>query len=124
MGAFFAKKNENPNITFIQDLKKNVGPIKYKKTNKKIDIKGNRSKKNEKNKNSDTKKMDPGKPRNIKLLTNVIKNSFGQIKFSPLTSVKRRVLNRRAIASTNKKEFVESNAWLINIQKLASIKFD
>jgi hypothetical protein len=28
VGALFAKKKENPNITFIQDLKKNVGPIK------------------------------------------------------------------------------------------------
>jgi hypothetical protein len=28
VGAFFDKKKENPNITFIQDLKKKVGPIR------------------------------------------------------------------------------------------------
>jgi hypothetical protein len=36
----------------------------------------------------------------------------------------RRVLKRRPIASTSKNELVESRAWLINIQKLASIKAD
>ena len=34
------------------------------------------------------------------------------------------VLKRRAIASTSKKELVDIKAWLINIAKLASIKFD
>jgi hypothetical protein len=33
------------------------------------------------------------------------------------------VLKRRAIASTNKNEFVDNKAWLINIQKLDKIKF-
>jgi len=46
------------------------------------------------------------------------------MKFRPLISVNNRVLNRLATASTNKKEFVDNNAWLIIIQKLASIKFD
>ena len=124
IGAFFDKKNENPNITFIHDRKKNVGPIRYKNTSRKIDIKGNRSKKKEKNKNSDTKNIDPGNPKKIKLFSNAIKNNLGHIKFNPLISVKRRVLKRRAIASTSKNEFVESKACAINIQKLANIKFD
>lgn len=110
IGAFFDKKKEKPNITFIQDRKKNVGPIKYKNTSKKIDIKGNRSKKKEKNKNSDTKNIDPGNPKKIRLFTSVIRNSLGHRKFIPLTSVNNLVLNLRAIASTNKNEFVESNA--------------
>jgi hypothetical protein len=38
------------------------------------------------------------------------KNNFGHKKLIPLTSVISRVLNRRATASTNKNEFVESNA--------------
>ena len=40
----------------------------------------------------------------------VIKNSFGHKKFIPLTSVSKRVLNLRAIASTNKNEFVDNKA--------------
>ena len=71
---------------------------------------GKRSKKKEKNRNSDTKKIDPGNPKKIKLFNNVIKNNFGHKKFIPPTSVNKRVLNRRAIASTRRKEFVESNA--------------
>jgi len=124
VGALLLKKKENPNITFIHDLKKKVGPIKYKKTSRNIAISGNRSKKKEKNKNSETKNIDPGNPKKIKLFTNVIKNNFGQIKFRPLTSVNKRVLNRRAIASTSKNELVDNKAWLISMQKLASIKFD
>jgi len=50
---------------FIQDLKKKVGPNKYRKFSKNKDNKGNRSKKNVKNKNSDTKKIEPGKPKNM-----------------------------------------------------------
>jgi hypothetical protein len=42
----------------------------------------------------------------------------------PLISVINRVLKRREIASTNKKEFVEIKAWLISIAKLANIRFD
>ena len=68
--------------------------------------------------------MEPGNPKNIKLLSNVIKNSLGHMKLIPLISVNKRVLNLRAIASTSKKELVDSSAWLINIQKLASIRFD
>ena len=75
MGTFRDNKKENPNITFNQDLKKNVGPIKYRKTNKNIAISGNRSKKKLKNRNSATKKIDPGKPKKIKVLVNVIKKT-------------------------------------------------
>jgi hypothetical protein len=75
-----------------------------------MDIKGNKSKKNEKKRNSETKNIDPGNPKNIKLLSKVIRNSFGQMKFSPLISVSKRVLNLLAIASTSKKELVESSA--------------
>ena len=87
-------------------------------------IRGNKSKKNEKKRNSETKNIDPGNPRKIKLFNSAIRNNLGHKKFNPLISVKRRVLKRRAIASTSKKEFVESRACAINIQKLASIKFD
>ena len=123
-GALYDKDFENPNITFIHERKKKVGPIKYRSTSKKSASSGNKSKKNVKNKNSETKKIDPGNPRKIKVFSKVIKNSLGHIKFKPLISVNKRVLNLRAIASTSKKEFVESSAWLIIIQKLASIKFD
>lgn len=119
-----ARDFEKPNITFIHDLKKNVGPSKYKKTSKNIESKGNRSKKKLKNKNSDTKNIDPGNPKKIRLFKSVIKKSLGHIKLRPLISVNSLVLNRRAMASTKRKELVESKAWLINIQKLASIKFD
>lgn len=115
---------EKPNMTFIHDLKKKVGPSKYKNINRNIDSSGNRSKKKLKNKNSETKNMEPGKPKNIKLLSSVIRKSFGHIKLIPLISVSNRVLNLRAIASTNKKELVDNSAWLINIQKLANIKLD
>jgi hypothetical protein len=87
-----------------------VGPNRYKKTNKNIDSRGNKSKKKLKNKNSETKKMDPGKPRKIRLFSKVIKKSFGHMKFSPLISVKSLVLNRLAMASTSRNEFVDSNA--------------
>jgi hypothetical protein len=71
---------------------------------------GNRSKKKLKNRNSDTKKIDPGKPRKIKLFNSVIKKSLGHKKLIPPTSVSNLVLNRRAIASTSKKEFVDKRA--------------
>jgi hypothetical protein len=95
---------------FIQDLKKKVGPNKYRKFSKNKDNKGNKSKKNVKNKNSDTKKIEPGKPKNIKVFNKTAKNNFGHIKFKPLISVIRRVLNLLATASTNKNEFVDNKA--------------
>jgi len=44
-GALRDKALENPNITFIHERKKKVGPNKYKNTSKKIDNNGKRSKK-------------------------------------------------------------------------------
>lgn len=70
---------ENPNITFIHDRKKNVGPSRYRKTSRNMDSSGKRSKKKLKNKNSDTKNIEPGKPKKIKLFSKVIKKSFGHI---------------------------------------------
>ena len=62
---------------FIHDLKKNVGPNKHKNTNKKRAQSGNKSKKKEKKRISETKKIEPGKPKNIKILNKTNKNSFG-----------------------------------------------
>lgn len=101
---------ENPNIKFIHDLKKNVGPSRYKKRRRKIDKRGKRSKKKLKNKNSETKKIEPGKPKNIKVFTRTIRNNLGHIKLRPLTSVISLVLKRRATASTNKKELADKSA--------------
>lgn len=109
-GILLANFFEKPNIIFIQDLKKKVGPTKYKKINKKTAAKGNRSKKKEKNKISEIKKIEPGKPKNIKMFSSVTKKSFGHRKFKPFISVIRRVLNLRARASTSKKELVEIRA--------------
>ena len=111
-------------MTFIQERKKNVGANRYNKTNKDKHITGNKSYTNEKNKNSDTKNIDPGKPRKISEFTRHIKNNLLHIKLTPLISVISLVLNRLAIASTNRKELVERSAWLINIQKLDSISCD
>ena len=104
------KAFENPNITFIQERKKKVGPSRYRNTSRKIDNNGKRSKKKLKNRNSETKKIDPGKPRKIKLFSKVINNNFGHIKFIPLISVSSLVLNRLAIASTSRNEFVDNKA--------------
>lgn len=109
---------------FIHDLKKKVGPIKYKNSNKKRAPKGNKSKKKEKNKISEMKNIEPGKPKNNKMFKRVTKNNLGHKKFKPLISVIKRVLNLLAIASTNKKELVDIRAWLISIAKLASSKLD
>lgn len=123
-GILLFKNVEKPNIIFIQDLKKKVGPIRYKNNKKNIERSGNKSKKKVKNKNSDTKNIEPGKPKNISIFSKIAKKSLGHIKFIPLTSVIKRVLKRRATASTNKNEFVDNSAWLIIIQKLESIKLD
>ena len=84
--------------------------IKYKNSNKNTAISGNKSKKKLKNKNSATKKIEPGNPKKIKVLVNVIKNNLGHKKLIPLTSVNNLVLKRRAIASTNRNELVDNNA--------------
>ncbi len=115
---------ESPKRVFTQLLKKKVGVNKYKIIKRKIVKIGKRSKKKLKNKNSAIKKIDPGKPKKINKLTKLIKNNLGHKKFTPLISVINRVLNRLLIASTRRNELVESKAWLISIQKLASIKHD
>jgi len=87
-----------------------VGPIKY---NNRINTKhrtGKRSKKNEKKSISDTNIIDPGKPRNTKVFNRLTRKSLGHKKLSPLISVISLVLKRRLIASTKKKEFVDSKA--------------
>jgi len=123
-GISLSKWTEDPNNVLTQLRKKKVGASKY---NKIINIRqspGYRSKKKLKKSISDTNIIEPGKPKNTNKLSRLIKNNLGVKKFTPLISVINLVLNRRPIASTSKKEFVESNAWLINIQKLASIKDD
>jgi hypothetical protein len=82
------------------------------------------SKKKEKKRNSAIKKIVPGKPKKIRQLARATKKSLGHKKLIPLISVIKRVLKRRLIASTRRNEFVESKAWLISIQKLASISGD
>ena len=54
--------------------------------------------------------IDPGNPKKISKLIKAIRKSFGHIKFTPFISVTKRVLKRRPIASTNKKELVERRA--------------
>jgi len=101
---------DEPNKTFIQLRKKNVGPIKYSKTIKNRHSSGNKSKKKLKNSISDTNIIEPGKPKNTRQFNRLTRKSFGHKKLIPLISVIRRVLKRRPMASTNKKEFVESKA--------------
>jgi len=69
--------SEKPNIMFIQERKKKVGPIKYKNTSSNKVHDGNKSKKNEKKRNSEIKKIDPGNPKNIKIFNKTNKNNFG-----------------------------------------------
>jgi hypothetical protein len=78
-GITLCKRVEKPNIMFIHDLKKKVGPNKYKKNIRKMAAAGNKSKKNEKNKISEMKKIDPGNPKNIRIFSSVTKNNFGHI---------------------------------------------
>jgi len=87
-----------------------VGPNRYRNISKNTDSTGNKSIKKEKNKNSETKNIDPGKPKKIKVFNKAHKNSLGHKKFIPLISVIRRVLNLRATASTSKNELVDSKA--------------
>ena len=68
--------------------------------------------------------IDPGNPKNTKQFMRATKNNLGHKKFKPLISVISLVLNLRPIASTKRNEFVDSNAWLISIQKLANISED
>ena len=52
--------------------------------------------------------MEPGKPKNTKQFNKLTKKSLGHKKLIPLISVIKRVLKRRPMASTNKKEFVDN----------------
>jgi len=109
---------------FIQLRKKKVGANKYRSIRVTIHRTGNKSKKKLKNNVSAIKKIEPGNPKNTNKLIRQIKNSFGHIKLIPLTSVINRVLKRRLMASTSRNELVDKSAWLISIQKLASISAD
>ena len=109
-GILYDKELEKPNSAFIHDLKKKVGPSKYKNTSRNTVRVGKRSKKKEKKRNSDTKNMDPGNPKNIRVFNNAHRNNLGHIKLIPLTSVINLVLKRLATASTNKNEFVDNKA--------------
>lgn len=116
--------SDDPNSAFIHVRRTKVGATKYNRIASKKYIAGNRSNKNVKNKTSDTNIIEPGNPRKTSKLTKQTRNSLGHKKFNPLISVISRVLKRRATASTSKNEFVESKAWLINIQKPAKINAD
>jgi hypothetical protein len=118
-GKVLSKNVEAPKRTFVQVRKKNVGPSKYKNTISTKVSSGKRSKKKEKKRTSATNIIEPGNPKKTKRLKRLTKNNFGHKKFKPLISVTNRVLKRRPIASTNRNEFVDKRAWLINIQKLA-----
>ena len=71
---------------------------------------GKRSKKKLKKRISATNIIDPGNPRKIKRFIKLAIKSLGHRKFTPLISVINRVLKRRPIASTSKKEFVDRSA--------------
>ena len=120
-GTVRRRCTDEPNKAFIQLRKKTVGANKYKRTINTIASRGYKSKKKLKNNISATNIIEPGNPKNIKRFTRLTKKSLGHRKFTPLISVISLVLNRLPIASTSKNELVESNAWLISMQKLASI---
>jgi hypothetical protein len=109
-GSTFVIIVERPNNTFIQVLKKKVGPRRYKKGRRSTHSKGKRSKRKLKNKTSAIKKIEPGKPKKTKQLRRLTKNNFGEEKLIPLISVTRRVLKRLLIASTKKKELEDKRA--------------
>jgi hypothetical protein len=85
-------------------------------------MKGKKSIMKVKNRNSAMKNKDPGKPKKIIKLIRATRNNFGHKKFKPCISVTKRVLKRRTIESTNKKEFEDKIAWLMNIAKPAKFK--
>ena len=76
-GTFLKRLFEKPNKAFTHDLKKKVGPIKYKNSSRNSANTGKRSIKNEKKRNSDTKKREPGKPKKISKLASEAKNNLG-----------------------------------------------
>lgn len=101
-----------------------MGANKYNNGNINKHSKGKKSKKKVKKSTSAIKKIEPGKPKNIKQFTNENKKSLGHKKFKPLISVINLVLNLLLMASTKRNEFEDSRAWLINIQKLESKSAD
>jgi hypothetical protein len=101
---------DEPKSTFIQLLKKKVGPSRYNKMIKIKQSRGNRSKKKLKKSISATNMIDPGNPKKTKQFIKPIRNSLGHKKLIPLISVISLVLKRRPIASTNKKELVDNSA--------------
>ena len=76
-GIFLKRLLEKPNSALTHDLKKKVGPMRYKNSNKNRAKTGKRSMKNEKKRNSDTKKREPGNPRKINKLTRAARNNLG-----------------------------------------------
>lgn len=76
-GIVDVNEYEHPNITFSHDLKKKVGPIRYKNESKKSASIGKKSKKNEKKRNSATKKIEPGKPKNTRVFRSIVRNNLG-----------------------------------------------
>jgi hypothetical protein len=76
-GTLLRRLLENPNNKLTHDLKKNVGPKRYKNTIRNKANSGNKSRKKEKNKNSDTKKIEPGNPRKISKFSSADKNNLG-----------------------------------------------
>jgi hypothetical protein len=70
---------EKPNIIFIHERKKKVGPTKYRKKSKNKAHIGNRSKKKEKNNTSEIKNIEPGNPKKSSILRSTSKNNLGQI---------------------------------------------
>ena len=124
VGKFLWKLTDVPNKAFIHVRSTKVGANKYNKIiNSKYNA-GNKSNRNVKNRISDTNIIEPGKPKKTNKLIRLIKKSFGHTKLRPLTSVINRVLKRRAMASTNKNEFVDNRAWLMSIQKPDKISDD
>ena len=106
----FVKKLEDPNNTFVQLRKKNVGANKYNRIRNAMANHGKKSNKKEKKSISAINIIEPGKPKKTNRFSRLTRKSLGARKLIPLISVTRRVLKRRPIASTNKKEFVESKA--------------
>lgn len=78
-GNFKKSLFEKPNIIFIHDLKKNVGPIKYKNNKRNIVASGNKSKKKEKKRISEIKNIEPGNPKKTSIFKSVTKNSLGHM---------------------------------------------
>ena len=76
-GKIFVNFSENPNIMFIHERKKKVGPKRYKNINKNKVHRGNKSKKKEKNNISETKKIEPGNPKNINTFNKTNRKSLG-----------------------------------------------